>query len=95
MKFSKNDVSEQFKSDSLIYAPDVLFYRLTDLFKAIFTDADFPFIPLLKGPLKEDTSSENYCAIPMSSLIFKVMELVIMSLFRDKLYSDNLQFGYN
>ena len=27
-------------------------------------------------------------------MIFKVMELVIMSLFGDKLYSDNLQFGY-
>ena len=30
----------------------------------------------------------------MSSLIFKVMELAIMSLFGDKQYSDNLQFGY-
>ena len=30
----------------------------------------------------------------MSSLIFKVMELVLMSLFCDKLYSDNLQFEY-
>ena len=101
LKSSKNDVSEQFKSDSLIHAPDVLFERLADLFKAFFTHADFPeeilacaFIPLLKGPLKDDTSSENYRAIAMSSLIFKVMELVIMSLFGDKLYSDDLQFGY-
>jgi len=63
------------------------------LFKVFFTHADFPeeilacaFIPLLKGPLKDDTSSENYRAIAMSSLIFKIMELVIMSLFGDKLY---------
>jgi len=101
LKSNKNDVSEQFKSDSLIYAPDILFERLADLFKAFFTHADFPeeilacaFIPLLKGPLKDYTSSENYRAIAMSSLIFKVMELVIMSLFGDKHYSDNLQFGY-
>jgi len=93
LKSNKNDVSEQFKSDSLIYAPDILFERLADMFKAFFTHADFPeeilacaFIPLLKGPLKDDTSSENYRAIAMSSLIFKVMELVIMSLFGDKLY---------
>ena len=51
-------------------------------------------IPLLYGPLKDDTSSENYRAIAISSLIFKVMELAIMSLFGDKQYSDNLQFGY-
>ena len=63
-----------FKSDSLIYAPDILFERLADLFKAFFTHADFPeeilacaFIPLLKEPLKDDTSSENYRAIAVSS----------------------------
>ena len=58
LKSNKNDVSEQFKSDSLIYAPDVVLDRLVD------------------------------------SLVFEVMELVIMSLFGYKLYSDGLQFGY-
>ena len=38
--------------------------------------------------------SENFCPIAMSSLIFKVIELVIMPLFGDKLYSNDLQFGY-
>ena len=66
LKSSKNDVSEQFKSDSLIYAPDVLFDRLAFLFKVFFTHADFPeeilacaFVQLLKLPLKDDSSSEK------------------------------------
>ena len=42
----------------------------------------------------QSLKSENYCPIAMSSLIFKVMELVIMPLFGDKLYSNDLQFGY-
>ena len=66
LKSSKNDVSEQFKSDSLIYAPDVLFDRLAFLFKVFFTHADFPeeilacaFVQLLKLPLKDDSISEK------------------------------------
>jgi len=66
LKSSKNDVSEQFKFDSLIYAPDVLFDRLAFLFKVFFTHADFPeeilacaFVQLLKLPLKDDSSSEK------------------------------------
>ena len=51
-------------------------------------------IPIIKDKLSDITSSDNYRSIAISSLVMKLYDLVIMSLFRENLYFDDLQFGY-
>ena len=51
-------------------------------------------IPIIKDKLGDITSSDNYRSIAISSLVMKLYDLVIMSLFRENLYFDDLQFGY-
>ena len=101
LKSGKTDVSGQFHSDTLLHAPDTLFVALSQLFKAFFIHEDFSFdilccafMPLLKGALKDDTDSNNYRAIAISSLLLKILDNVILILYGDVLSSDILQFGY-
>ena len=51
-------------------------------------------IPIIKDKLGDITSSDNYRSIDISSLVMKLFDLVIMSLFRENLFFDDLQFGY-
>ena len=51
-------------------------------------------MPLLKGVLKDDTKSDNYRAIALSSHILKVFDNVIIMLFGSALATDSLQFGF-
>ena len=97
----KTDVSDQFKSDVFLHAPDNLFAVLSSLFKAFFIHEDFTydllccaFAPLLKGQLKDDTNSKNYRAIAISSLLLKILDNIILILWGHLLGSDWLQFGY-
>ena len=52
------------------------------------------FLPLLKGALKDDTKSDNYRAIDLSSLILKVIDNIILIVWGDLLSLDCLQFGF-
>ena len=51
-------------------------------------------IPIIKDKLGDITSSDNYRSIAISSLVMKLFDLVIIRLFRENLYFDELQFGY-
>ena len=51
-------------------------------------------VPLIKDKLGDITSSNNYRSIAISSLILKVFDIVIISLFSDYLNLDDLQFSY-
>ena len=81
LKSAKNDISGEFSSEALLNAPDEFFVVISDLFKAFLIHNDFTedilacaFVPLLKGALKDDTKSDNYRAIAISSLILKVFD---------------------
>ena len=85
LQSGKTDISGQFKSDVLLHAPDSLFSSLAMLFQAFFIHEDFTidilccaFMPLLKGALKDDTDSNNYRAICISSLLLKILDNVIL-----------------
>ena len=101
LKSNKNDVSGDFSSDSLLNSPDSVFKLLADIIKSSFIHGDFSadilvcaFLPLLKGALKDDTKSDNYRAIALSSLILKVIDNIILIIWGDILASDWLQFGF-
>ena len=101
LKSGKVDISGEFSSEALLNAPDEFFDIISELFKAFLIHNDFSadilacaFVPLLKGALKDDTKSDNYRAIAISSLILKVFDNVILLLFGSALSTDLLQFGF-
>ena len=51
-------------------------------------------MPLLKRVLKDDTKSDNYRAIALSSLILKIFDNIILILYGESLSTDMLQFGF-
>ena len=51
-------------------------------------------IPIIKDKLGDLTNSDNYRSIAISSVVMKLFDLVIMNLFKENLYFDDLQFGY-
>ena len=51
-------------------------------------------VPILKNKLGDICGSENYRSIAISSLILKVFDWIIISLYGDKLDLDQLQFSY-
>ena len=51
-------------------------------------------IPLIKNKMGDVTDSNNYRSIAISSLVMKLYDLVIIQLFKENLYFDELQFGY-
>ena len=98
---NETDVSGEYSSESLMNSPDIVFKLLSDIIKSSFIHGDFSadilvcaFLPLLKGSLKDDTKSDNYRAIALSSLILKVIDNIILIVWGDLLSSDCLQFGF-
>ena len=51
-------------------------------------------VPIVKNNLEDITSSSNYRAVAISSLILKLLDLIILILEGDKLNCDQLQFGF-
>ena len=101
LKLSKTDVSGSYVSDALKYAPDLLYNQLALIFRSWVTHGTVTpsllacsFMPLLKSAMKDPSDCSSYRAIAGSSLILKVFELVIISLWGHVLSSDTLQFGY-
>ena len=52
-------------------------------------------VPLVKNPLGDLSSSENYRAIAISSLFLKILDWIILTLFGDKIKASDLQFGFS
>ena len=51
-------------------------------------------VPLVKNKMGDLTDSNNYRSIAISSLVMKLYDLVIINQFKEFLYFDDLQFGY-
>ncbi len=101
LKPGKTDPILKITSDFVINAPDIVFQLLSLCLKSYVIHAhisDFllvsMMIPLIKDKLGDITSSNNYRSIAISSLIMKLYDLVVISLFKEYLYLDDLQFGY-
>ena len=101
MKSSKRDALFDIQSDCLINGPPALVTHLTNLIRTFVLHGSIPhyillctLLPLVKDNLADTTSADNYRAIASGSLLLKLLDLVILSLEGDKLYCDQLQFGF-
>ena len=101
LKGSKRDVLLDIHSDCLINGPPALVTHLTRLLRTFVLHGRVPnfilmctLLPLVKDNLADSTSSDNYRAIASSSLLLKLLDIVILLLEGDKLQCDELQFGF-
>ena len=101
LKPGKTDPVMSITSDCLINAPDYLYQILAvcmrsyiihgHVSKCLLTST---MVPLIKDKLGDSASSDNYRSIAISSVIMKIFDLVILSVFGEHLQLDELQFGY-
>ena len=101
LKPGKTDPVFGITSDFLIHSPRIVFELLALCLRSYLVHAhvsDFlmisTMIPLIKDKMGDETSSDNYRSIAISSLIMKLYDQVIIKLFSEHLFFDDLQFGY-
>ena len=101
LKPAKTDPVVDITSDFLTNAPDRLYVILSECLKSYITHAHVSeslmtcmMIPIIKDKLGDTASSDNYRSIAISSLIMKIYDLVILSVFGEYLQLDELQFAY-
>ena len=58
------------------------------------TLAIYTLLPMIKDKLGKASDSNNYRSIAISSLILKLLDWVIILLYKDSLHLDTLQFSY-
>jgi hypothetical protein len=96
----KMDIGKGYSSDSILHAPDILFERLAVLFRFWMTHKyispqllSCALLPLRKG-LKDPSLVKNYRAISSTSILFRLLENVILTVWGSKIKQHNLQFGF-
>ena len=101
LKPGKSDPLFQVTLDFLSAAPDVLYELLALIFRNYVVHGHVSeflllstLIPIIKNKLADITSSDNYRSIAISSLVMKIFDMAILSIFKDYLQLDDLQFGY-
>ena len=101
MKNGKNDGLYDIQSECFSQGPEALTKHLTHLLKTFIVHGTVPYfilictlLPLVKDNLSDITSSDNYRAIASSSLVLKLLDILILMLEGDKLSCDQLQFGF-
>ena len=101
LKPEKSDPVSEIFSDYLINAPDILYQHLSDVMKTYITHghltqtlAIYTLLPMIKDKLDKASDSNNYRSIAISSVILKLLDWVIILLYKDSLHLDKLQFSY-
>ena len=87
MKSGKSDVLYEYSSDMLINGPQVLIEHLVNMFQCFLIHGNVPYflllcslVPLVKDPIGDITSSDNYRGIAISSLILKILDWIVLIL---------------
>ena len=102
VKSSKSDPVFDFNSYCFINSPPELIQHVTNLFKWFLRTGKVPAFLLLctivpivkKDNIGDITSSDNYRAIAIGSLILKWFDWLIIILEEENLNTDKLQFGF-
>jgi hypothetical protein len=97
---NKGDVTGSYNSDMIKNCPDLFYDMLAAVFRSWLTHGTVTksflacaFLPLVKG-LKDPSLTDSYRAVAGSSVILKLFDYVILTVWGDLLQSDTLQFGY-
>jgi hypothetical protein len=100
LKPGKGDVSNSFTSEVFLHAPDKLFDALAEIMRMWLVHGHISpmilacaFLPLQKGR-KDPSKCSSYRAIVGCSLVFKLMEYVVLDIWGWCIPQDSLQFGY-
>ena len=101
LKPGKTDPVMSITSDCLLNAPDCLYQILAVCMRSYIIHGHVSMclltstmVPLIKDKLGDSASSDNYRSIAISSVIMKIFDLVILSVFGEHLQLEGLQFGY-
>ena len=101
LKSSKSDSVFDFNSDCSINSPPELIQRVKNLFKWFLGTRKVPaflllckIVPIVKDNIGDITSSDNYRAIDIRSLILKLLDWLIIILEEENLSTDELQFRF-
>ena len=101
VKAKKSDPVFSFNSDCIKRAPTSLFQHLANMIKSFLIHGHVSrllllatIVPLIKDKLGDAESSDNYRSIALSSVILKVFDWVVITLFGSILGLDELQFSY-
>ena len=88
-------------SDYFINAPDIVYKHLSNILRTFVTHGHISNIlavstmtPIIKDKLGDQADSNNYRSIAISSVILKIFDWVLITLYRKTLQLDFLQFSY-
>ena len=101
LKDGKSDPVHLFSSDCIKNGPDILFQHLAVVIRSFLIHGHVTtylllatLVPIIKNKLASISTSKNYRSIAISSLILKILDWVILTLFGKRLGLDELQFAY-
>ncbi len=101
IKANKNDPVFTFNSNCIKHAPASLNHHLANMIKCYLTHGHVSnflllatIIPLIKDKLGDAESSDNYRSIALSSVILKIFDWIVLTLFGKTLGLDELQLSY-
>ncbi len=101
LKLYKSDGQESLSSDHMINGPHLFTVLLTSVFNCIIVHGVSPdsmingtMIRIPNGKRKLLCCSDNHRAIPLSSIIGKIFDLVLLIKEKNVLNSSDLQFGF-
>ena len=101
LKLGKNDVHFDMKTNAFIHGKNLIAEYISKLFKAFLIHGHFPniflfcsLIPIVKNNTKSKSDSDNYRLIAISSVLLKLLDLLVLDLFPSHLEVDSLQFGF-
>ena len=101
VKTRKTDPIFSFNSDCIKRGPSSMFQHIANMIKSFLIHGHVSnlllaatIIPLIKDKLGDIESSENYRSIALSSVILKVFDWLVITLFGKNLGLDELQFSY-
>ena len=101
LRKGKSDVEFDWKSEAFIVGVDSLASPLAFLFKTFLIHGHISkflllcsLVPIIKDKLGDKTSSNNYRAIAISSLIMKLFDWILLILFGKELAPSYYQFGF-
>ena len=101
LKFGKGDAVFNWGSDALKHGVQELAPHLKVIFRALLIHGHISeffslcaLVPLVKNSKNSKFNSENYRLIAISSIMLKIFDHIVLTLFNDNFISPNLQFGF-
>ena len=98
LQWGKNDVVYNWGSDALKHGVNVLSVHLKNLFKCFLVHGHISqlflfcaLVPIVKNANKSSFSSDNYRLIAISSIILKILDHIILTLFDSSFKSSHMQ----